>query len=73
MAAAYLFHLAKNHPFFDGNKRIAAAAATIFLEASGMFFDADQDEYADLVSEVARGQADKPAIAQLFRDHSRPV
>ena len=27
MAAAYLFHIAKNHSFLDGNKRTALAAA----------------------------------------------
>ena len=31
MAAAYLYHLALNHPFVDGNKRVAAMAADIFL------------------------------------------
>ncbi len=34
-AAAYLYHLAKNHPFFDGNKRVAAMAALVFLHANG--------------------------------------
>lgn len=32
MAAAYLFHLAKNHGFEDGNKRVGATAAMVFLE-----------------------------------------
>src|SRR5205823_12525001 len=32
MAAAYLFHLARNHPFIDGNKRAALASALVFLE-----------------------------------------
>lgn len=31
MAAAYLFHIARNHPFVDGNKRTALAAALVFL------------------------------------------
>jgi death-on-curing protein len=31
MAAAYLFHLVKNHAFNDGNKRIAALSAAVFL------------------------------------------
>lgn len=35
MAAAYLYHLAKNHPFHDGNKRAAAMAALVFLDANG--------------------------------------
>jgi death-on-curing protein len=67
MAAAYLFHLAKNHPFVDGNKRVAAEAAVMFLEANGLRFVADQDEFADLVLNVARGVADKQAIAAFFR------
>src|SRR5262245_50033502 len=36
MAAAYLFHLAKNHPFFDGNKRVAAHSAYVFLSLNGL-------------------------------------
>jgi death-on-curing protein len=30
MAAAYLFHITQNHPFFDGNKRTGANAAITF-------------------------------------------
>ncbi len=37
MAAAYLFHLVKNHAFHDGNKRIAALTAAVFLEVNGLF------------------------------------
>ena len=36
MAAAYLFHIAQNHPFHDGNKRAAAMAALVFLEVNGV-------------------------------------
>ena len=35
MAAAYLFHIAQNHPFNDGNKRTAAIAALAFLKING--------------------------------------
>jgi death-on-curing protein len=35
MAAAYLFHIVKNHPFVDGNKRTALVATGIFLENNG--------------------------------------
>ncbi|MEE8367115.1 MAG: type II toxin-antitoxin system death-on-curing family toxin [Thermoanaerobaculia bacterium] len=31
MAAAYLFHIAQNHAFHDGNKRTAALATLVFL------------------------------------------
>lgn len=36
MAAAYLFHICKNHPFIDGNKRTALASALVFLEINGI-------------------------------------
>jgi death-on-curing protein len=36
MAAAYLFHIAQNHAFRDGNKRTAALAALVFLSINGV-------------------------------------
>ena len=35
IAAAYAFHLSKNHPFCDGNKRTALQAALAFLLVNG--------------------------------------
>jgi death-on-curing protein len=37
IAAAYLFYLCKNHPFLDGNKRTALAAALVFLAENAVF------------------------------------
>ena len=36
MAAAYLFYLCRNHPFVDGNKRVALTTCLLFLEANGL-------------------------------------
>lgn len=36
MAAAYLFHIARNHPFNDGNKRTSAMAALVFVHVNGI-------------------------------------
>ena len=36
MAAAYLFHLCMNHPFIDGNKRVAVLAMLVFLDLNGV-------------------------------------
>jgi death-on-curing protein len=55
MAAAYLFHLVKDHPFIDGNKRTGLAAAIAFLGLNGAELHADPDELADLVVGVAAG------------------
>ena len=72
MAAAYLFHLVKNHPFIDGNKRIGATAARVFLLINGMAFDPTEQEYGDLTLAIASGQADKAVAFTFFKTHVRP-
>ncbi len=67
MAAAYLFHLVQNHPFIDGNKRVGAVAAHVFLAMNNLRLSADQDAYAELVFSVARGETRKSAVAEFFR------
>ena len=67
MAAAYLFHLVRNHPFLDGNKRTGAVAAIIFLALNGIELDADEPSFEELVWSVAKGEAGKDSIADFFR------
>ena len=67
MAAAYLFHNVQNHPFIDGNKRVGAMAADIFLALNEARLVADEVDYADLVLSVARGETSKSAAAEFFR------
>ena len=55
MAAAYLFHIVRNHPFVDGNKRIGLIAALAFLGLNHLTLDADADALFDLVLGVAAG------------------
>ena len=73
MAAAYLFHLVKNHPFIDGNKRVGAMAAYAFLDINDIELVADAGEYAELVLGVATSAVDKAAIAEFLRANSRPL
>ena len=56
MAATYLFHLVQNHPFIDGNKRVGAAAADVFLMLNDLQLVVDEDAYGDLVLSVAQGE-----------------
>ena len=67
MAGAYLFHLVENHPFVDGNKRVGAVAADVFLALNDVRLTAGQDAYAALVLSVASGQTPKSAVAEFFR------
>ena len=73
MAAAYLFHLVKNHPFLDGNKRVGAVAALVFLALNGYDFDAPEDDFTETVLAVARGELDKAQVSVFIRRWSRQL
>jgi death on curing protein len=73
MAAAYLFHIVKNHPFVDGNKRAGAAAAIAFLDINSVEVRADQDDLAAFVLAVAEGKHEKAAIAEYLSRNSVPT
>lgn len=69
MAAALMFHLITNHPFVDGNKRIGAVAARVFLLMNDVAFDPSEEAYGDLVLAVAKGEATKDEAIAFFRAH----
>lgn len=70
MAAAYLYHLVENHPFVDGNKRVGAMAALVFLDLNGYGFDAPDKDFTDTVLKVASGKMLKAEITLFFRQHT---
>lgn len=70
MAAAYLFYIASNHPFLDGNKRTALAAALVFLEMNDIEIRASEDELTDLVLGVAAGRVSKAEVAVFLQAHT---
>lgn len=67
MAAAYLFHIVQNHPFIDGNKRVGAVAAYVFLALNNLRLKVNQTTYGELVLSIARGETPKSAVAEFFR------
>lgn len=67
MAAAYLFHLVRNHAFVDGNKRVGLVAALVFLFLNGYELNAPKDDLLDLVLSVAQGRLGKPDFAVFIR------
>lgn len=72
-AAAYLFHLVKNHPFVDGNKRVGLACSLAFLRMNGIRVRATDDDLVDIVVGVAEGRRSKADVAVFFRERSKPL
>ena len=71
MAAAYLFHIVRNHPFVDGNKRVGAVAAFIFLSLNGIELDAPETDFEALVMDVASSRAGKLEVTLFLRRYGR--
>jgi len=71
MAAAYLFHVAKNHPFIDGNKRTGTMAMLVFLAINNYSFNAPKKELLKTVLLVAQGKINKPELAIFIKKWSK--
>ena len=65
-AASYLYHIAINHPFIDGNKRTAFAVTDTFLRLNGGALNLTDDRAYDLVMRVARGTMTKEELSTEF-------
>ncbi len=70
MAAAYLFHIVRNHPFIDGNKRTGAVASIVFLMMNGIDFHADENDFEKIVLFTAEGKTAKATIARFFESNA---
>ncbi|MER0445975.1 type II toxin-antitoxin system death-on-curing family toxin [Streptomyces sp. Edi4] len=68
--AAVLFYLViKNHPFANGNKRMAVVLASLLIQQNGRWLDIPQDELYDLACDVANSDAkDKDAVIAALKD-----
>ena len=67
MAGAYLFHIARNHPFVDGNKRTALMCALVFLGLNDQRLDAATEDLYRLVHDVAAGTVDKAEVTVFLK------
>lgn len=63
MAAAYLFHIVKNHPFADGNKRTGAVTAMTFLLINGYVLTVTNENLVKTTLLVAQNKLSKAELA----------
>lgn len=68
LAAAYAFGIAKNHPFVDGNKRVALVAMRTFLLLNGFDLDASQSEKYLTFMALAEGKMTEKKLAAWVRE-----
>ena len=73
MAGAYLFHLAKNHAFVDGNKRVAFAVMLYFLDDHGYTLDLTHEQAEHFVLRVASSDLTKDQATAFIREHIKAI
>ena len=69
-AAAYGYHVCKNHPFIDGNKRVAFVLMDVFLQKNGREITAAEDEAYLMMMSLASGKLSKVQLASWLKEHS---
>ncbi len=69
IAAAYMFYLCRNHPFIDGNKRVALATCLIFLSENGLLRSEDlaAGEWEAFTMDVAASRLDREETTVRLR------
>ncbi len=70
LAAAYGYAIARNHPFVDGNKRVAFAVTYVFLEMNGYQLEASEVEVVDVMLRLAAGKLEEKELADWLRKNS---
>ena len=70
MAAAYGFHIGKNHPFLDGNKRTALVAIFTFLFVNGYRLRADKKSLYAVMIDLANGKLEKEELAKFLEGNT---
>jgi death-on-curing protein len=71
--AALGYSLAMNHPFVDGNKRVAHAAMEVFLVLNGYEIVASVDEQEQLMLDLAAGKMTREQLTEWLEQHLKPA
>ena len=71
MAAAYAYHICQNHPFLDGNKRVALSSSLVFLDINGYEFNCNEETLYDTIIQVAKGEMKKKELIKFYEKHSK--
>lgn len=72
LAAAYAFGITRNHPFVDGNERVAFVALELFLGLNGLELVADDQACLGVMLDLAAGAIEEEELTAWLRARTRP-
>ena len=70
LAAAYGYGPARNHPYNDGNKRVAFVVMAVFLGLNGLELTASEAEVVTTMIALASGELDEETLTDWIRLHT---
>jgi len=68
--AAYGYHVCKNHPFIDGNKRVAFVLTDVFLQRNGWEITAHEEETYSMMIALSSGRLSKAQLSSWLKENS---
>ena len=71
MAAAYAFHICQNHPFIDGNKRVALASSLVFFDINEYELNCKEETLYNKIMDMAKSEMKKEELIKFYEKHSR--
>lgn len=72
LAASYAYGISRNHPFIDGNKRVAFVCMAVFLDLNGWVLTASQESATQAMLRLASGELSEEALVQWVTEHAQP-
>lgn len=73
-AAVLCYHLIKNHPFYDGNKRIGVHSMLVFLKANNLNIPYTDNDLVNLGIGIASGEIDQAMIGKwIIGQYSKTI
>ncbi|MGH6899356.1 MAG: type II toxin-antitoxin system death-on-curing family toxin [Geminicoccaceae bacterium] len=73
LAAAYVQGITQNHPFVDGNKRVAFVTLGVFLLLNDIYLDATEKESEQVIVNLSAGQLTEPQLVVWLRRNCVPL
>jgi death-on-curing protein len=71
MAAAYAYHICQNHPFIDGNKRVALATSLVFLDINNYDFLCDENTLYNEIMSLAKSEITKEELIYFYEKYAQ--
>lgn len=71
LAASYAFGIARNHPFLDGNKRIAFISAYVFLGRNGLRIEATEADATVAMLALASGEMSEAQFSRWLESNAK--